>query len=94
MPGTRKARYQDADEHIRAVVDAMPPLTEAQLVRLAALLRPSYENAAAAEPEPAAAAPGTAHQPAPGASLAAGTVETGTCLEYWSILTVTRHNVS
>ena len=36
------------EEHVRAVAEGLPPLTDAQRQRLAALLRPSDTGAAAA----------------------------------------------
>jgi hypothetical protein len=36
----RKARFKFAEDRIRKIVDGMPPLSDEQLSRLAALLRP------------------------------------------------------
>lgn len=43
----RAAREAGLEQHIRKVVDAAPPLTDEQLGRLAAILRPSLDRAAA-----------------------------------------------
>lgn len=44
----REYRALSLEEHIAAVVDALPPLTSEQRGRLAALLRPATEAATAA----------------------------------------------